>query len=252
MRRASFIGGTVAAMATTSLDASAAVPRLGTHATLAALLAAYPTAVPGDVVQYELGFGAQYDKQIGFGDEHDRDGRLAYVETQVGNGDHACNPNTLKKVYLRRQRFADVFTPYPAIAYVARSSNMMTRWGDGPGAAATPLLLLDAKTLYDTRPLRVLAVGRERVTVGHASLATTRIAARYADAGNEQLHTVELWLSPEVPLALVRMEASARGLDPFMLSLYTYGSRFTTALAMSLDTVRLLTDKSGDVPVLPQ
>ena len=29
------------------------------------------------------------------------DDRLLFVETQVGNGDHACNPNTLKKVYLK-------------------------------------------------------------------------------------------------------------------------------------------------------
>ncbi|HTW85425.1 MAG TPA: hypothetical protein VMD91_15255 [Candidatus Sulfotelmatobacter sp.] len=253
MRRASFIGGTAATLALTAGGrAMAQTPRLGTRVTLAGLLAAYPSATAGDVVQYELGFGAQYDKQIGFGDEHDRDVARRYVETQVGNGDHACNPNTLKKIYLSQRHFSNVFTPYAAAVYVARSSNMMTRWGDGVGPAAAPLLLLDAKTLYDPRPARVTAVGHERLTMRNTTVTTTRVAGRYDHALDGRLHTFELWLSPDVPLALVRMDATAPGLDPYSLSLYTFGRAFKTSLAMSLDTVRLLTGNTGDVPVLAQ
>jgi hypothetical protein len=214
------------------------------------MLAQYPTAASGDLLQYELGFGAAYDKQIGFSHEFDGDDRHSFVETQVGNGDHACNPNTLKKVYLKSHAFSDVFTPYRALTYVTRSGNMLTRWGDGVGPPASALLLLDAKALYDPRRATIEHVAPAIVTVRGRSISTTHVKAAYPSAaGSAQLQTVELWLSGEVPLGLVKMTATAPDVDPFNLAVYSYSRHFKTELAMSLTTIRALTP-TGDVPVI--
>jgi thiol-disulfide isomerase/thioredoxin len=197
------------------------------------ILAQYPTPVAGDIVQYELGFGAAFGKQIGFGNETDGDERLSFVETQVGNGDHACNPNTLKKVYLRRNTFADVFTPYPARTYVTRSGNMLTRWGDGVGPSASDLLLLDTKTLYDPRRATIVHVAPAGVTVDGRTIPTTHVRAHYRSAVGQQLRSVDQWLSAAVPLGLVKMTATAPDVDPFHLSVYKFARHFKTELAMS-------------------
>jgi hypothetical protein len=259
MKRASFLTAAAAtALTARTQRALAAAPpvftrleriRPGEHLSLAEILAQYPAAVSGDIVQYELGFGAQYDKQIGFGHEADGDARYLFVETQVGNGDHACNPNTLKKVYLKGQAFQDVFTPYPALTYVTRSGNMLTRWGDGVGPDATALLLLDAKPLYDPRRAKIVHAGPTTVVVNGRALAATRVAAVYPSATASQLRSVELWLSPQVPLGVVKMTATAPDVDPFHLSVYSFARHFKTELAMSLTTIRALTP-TGDVPVL--
>jgi hypothetical protein len=198
---------------------------------------------------YELGFGAAYDKQIGFGHELDGESHRAFVETQVGNGDHACNPNTLKKVYLKTQAFADVFTPYPAMTYVTRSGNMLTRWGDGVGPDATALLLLDAKALYDPRRATITRLGSASVAIDGRAFPTTHVVAHYPSASGAQLRTVELWLTPAVPLGLAKMTATAPDVDPFTLSVYKFTRHFKTELAMSLTTIRALTP-TGDVPVI--
>jgi len=259
MNRARFLTATTAgALAATAQHASALAPpafiladriRVGARLSLAQMLAQYPAALSGDLLQYELGFGAAYDKQIGFGHETDGDDRLFFVETQVGNGDHACNPNTLKKVYLKRHAFADVFTPYPALSYVTRSGNMLTRWGDGVGPSAADLLLLDARALYDPRRATITHVGRASVTVDGHAVSTTRVTAHYPSAAGQQLRTVEVWLSPAVPLGLVKMTATAPDVDPFHLSVYKFARHFKTELAMTLTTIRALTP-TGDVPVL--
>jgi hypothetical protein len=223
--------------------------RPGASLSLAEILAQYPTAVSGDIVQYELGFGAAYDKQIGFGNEADGDERLLFVETQVGNGDHACNPNTLKKVYLQRNTFADVFTPYAAKTYVTRSGNMLTRWGDGVGPDASDLLLLDTRTLYDARRATIVRVAPATVKVDDRTIATTHVRANYHSAAGQQLRSVDLWLSAAVPLGLVKMTATAPDVDPFHLSVYKFARHFKTELAMSLTTIRALTP-TGDVPVI--
>lgn len=260
MNRVRFLAGATAGMlAGSAIRAGAAAPdfmladrlHAGAHVSLAEMLAPYPTAARGDVLHYELGFGAAYDKQIGFGQEVDGENGRAYffVETQVGNGDHACNPNTLKKVYLKTRSFADVFTPYRAMTYVTRSGNMLTRWGDGVGPAATDLLLLDAKALYDPRRATVTHVEPAPVTVGGASIATVHVSADYHSATGAQLRTVQVWLSPAVPLGLVKMTATAPDVDPFELKVYRYARHFKPELAMSLTTIRALTP-TGDVPVI--
>jgi hypothetical protein len=259
MNRAQFFAATTAAGLALGLQPVSAAPiptfirsdriRVGATLSLAEMLAQYPAAVSGDLVQYELGFGAAYDKQIGFGHETDGDDRLFFVETQVGNGDHACNPNTLKKAYLKGHTFADVFTPYPALSYVTRSGNMLTRWGDGVGPDAANLLLLDAKTLYDPRRATITHIEPANVTVDGRTIATTHVRTTYHSANGQQLRTVGVWLSPAVPLGLVKMTATAPDVDPFGLSVYKFARHFKTELAMSLTTIRALTP-TGDVPVI--
>jgi hypothetical protein len=260
MNRVRFLAAATAGMLAGSVGrAEAATPafllsdrlRVGAELSLSEMLAPFPTAASGDVLQYELGFGAAYDKQIGFGHEVDGENQreFFFVETQVGNGDHACNPNTLKKVYLKTRSFADLFTPYRAMTYVTRSGNMLTRWGDGVGPDARDLLLLDAKALYDPRRATVTRVEPAHVTVGGESLATTRVSADYHSAAGAQLRSVQVWLSPAVPLGLARMTATAPDVDPFELKVYRYARHFKTELAMSLTTIRALTP-TGDVPVI--
>jgi hypothetical protein len=256
LNRARFVAATTAGVLVATAEHAAATTfvlteriRVGARLSLAEMLASYPTAASGDLLQYELGFGAAYDKQIGFGHETDGDARLFFVETQVGNGDHACNPNTLKKVYLRGHAFADVFTPYPAMTYVTRSGNMLTRWGDGVGPDASAMLLLDAKALYDRRRATIKHVGPASVKVDGNVFPTTHVVASYGSASGQQLRNVEVWLSPAVPLGLVKMTATAPDVDPFHLSLYKFARHFKTELAMTLTTIRALTP-TGDVPVL--
>jgi hypothetical protein len=212
MNRARFLAATTAGALAAGARRAAAMPpafvrrdriRVGANLSLAEILAPYPTAVSGDLVQYELGFGAAYDKQIGFGHETDGDERFFFVETQVGNGDHACNPNTLKKVYLKGHAFANVFTPDPALTYVTRSGNMLTRWGDGVGPRASDLLLLDTKALYDPRRAIVTRLRSANVGVSGRTIAATRVTATYPSASGQQLRTVDVWLSPAVPRGLV-------------------------------------------------
>ena len=85
MNRAQFFAATTAGLALGMQPLFAApIPafvrseriRVGATLSLAEMLAQYPAAVSGDLVQYELGFGAAYDKQIGFGQEIDGDDRL--------------------------------------------------------------------------------------------------------------------------------------------------------------------------------
>jgi len=132
---------------------------------------------------------------------------------------------------------------------VTRSGNMLTRWGDGVGPDAANLLLLDAKALYDPRPATIAHVGPASVTVDGRAIATTHVRANYHSASGAQLRTVEVWLSPAVPLGLVKMTATAPDLDPFHLSVYKFTRHFKTELAMSLTTIRALTP-TGDVPVI--
>lgn len=258
LNRARFLAAATAGALTATRKHASAAPsttlmlarsiRVGAQLSLAEMLEPYPAAASGDLLQYELGFGAAYDKQIGFGHETNGDERLIFVESQVGNGDHACNPNTLKKVYLKSHDVSDVFTPYPALTYVTRSGNMLTRWGDGVGPNASAMLLLDAKTLYDPRRATIRRVAPAMVNVAGRAIATTHVSATYPSASGQQLRSVEVWLSPAIPLGLVQMTATAPDVEPFHLSVYKYGRHFKTELALSLTTIRALTP-TGDVSI---
>jgi len=253
MDRGRFVAltGAVATRLVYPRAASAAqAPAAGEHVAQAELFASAPAAQAKQWVQYVMGSGVPYLKQIGFGVEPAEAGDRRFIETQVGIPGGSCNPNTLKKAYLQQGAFGALMTPYAVDVYVVKSGNFFTTWGGKEGS--TPigheqrLLLLDAAYLYDLdRSATVTAVAHESVTAAGKTFATTRVTTTYgatAARGDEPRVTdMTVWLSPRVPLGVVKLHVGLTGIDPFTLRLDSFGEHFKTAVAMPLDTVKALT-----------
>jgi hypothetical protein len=209
------------------------------------LFASLPPARPGLWVRYILGFGVPYQKQIGFGVERTPLAERYFIETQVGMPGGSCNPNTMKKAYLRTRSFGNLTHVYGVEAYVSRSSATVMLDEDRP----SPLLLLDSPHLYPkstaarTRfshatvdvPRHPAQQSEDNIVVGMKPVVCTRCAASF----NEPLlKELELWTSPHVPLGVGRMRASVAGMPPFELTVESYGFDFKTGIHESLDAVR--------------
>lgn len=230
---------------------------------LATLFDALPRPRAGEWVRLIMGSGVDYQKQIGAAVESTQHGDLLYYETQVGTPGGSCNPNTMKRTYLSGSRFASLFDRTRVLADVANSGTTLTRWSDIGGgqtqaAMDANLQLLDATYLYDERPLHVSSTRRETMMLptsgtysGSAEssrgalhpLATTHVVAEFAPSRDpkRRLTRIELWTSPAVPFGVVKFRAYAKDLAPFELRLYSFGTRFKTDLAMSLETIRSIT-----------
>lgn len=247
MRRSAFIAGASAtAGALGTLPVFGALPALGAVTTQEALFARVAPPHTGDWVRLVMNSGVAYQKQIGLGIETDGDGELLFAETQIGMPGGQCNPNTLKKTYVRAPRFTSLLATYRVVAYVASSGTIVTRWGDvGGGQTQAPdetrLRLIDAKHVYDPRPCTITATRSEPVRVRTGTYATTRVTAAFAPGPRESLERVELWTSPAVPFGVVRYRAHLRGLEPFEIELDSHGRRYRSDLAMSLQTIRAMT-----------
>ena len=210
-----------------------------------------------------MGSGVDYQKQIGAAIESTEHGDLIYYETQVGTPGGSCNPNTMKRTYLRGTRYASLFAQAPIAAEVANSGTTLTRWSDTGGgqtqdAMDAKLQLLDASYLYDDRPLRIVSAAKESVQLpvsnpysGSADSSrgalhaheTTHVTGDFSPPydAKHRLTRVEIWTAPDVPFGVAKYRAIAKGLEPFELRLYSYGTRFKTDLAMSLQTIRAVT-----------
>jgi hypothetical protein len=155
-----------------------------------------PLPRPGQWVRFILGSGVSYQKQIGVAAEADDDGELLYYETQVGIPGGSCNPNTLKRTYLRGAKFASPLDPVPVAAQVATSGTTLTRWGDIGGGqtqsrADTILRRLDAQYLYDDRSLRVLSRTSDVLPVPASSVYSgSADSHRGSLHAGETLHTI--------------------------------------------------------------
>lgn len=240
MKRSAFVAGGCAA------GAFGILPALGATTTQEALFARIARPRTGDWVRLVMDSGVAYQKQIGLGVEATGDGDRLFVETQIGMPGGQCNPNTLKKTYLRAARFTSLLTAYPVLAYVAFSGTIVTRWGDvGDGQTQAGdekhLRLIDAKHVYDVRPYSVVARRAETVRVRTGSFATTHVTAVFAPGPRESLERVELWTSPRVPFGVVRYRAHLRGLAPFEIELDSHGRGYRSDLAMTLQTIRAMT-----------
>lgn len=216
--------------------------------TQGALVDALPRPQTGQWVRLVMGSGVAYQKQYGFGMERSESGERAYVETQIGAPGGSCNPNTMKRVYLREPRFGSLLSQAPVLANVADSGTTLTRWGDvGGGQTQTPddarLRLLDARYLYDDRPCTVVSRARRVLALPFGRIETTYVAATFAPSSDpaRRLTHIELWTSPGIPFGVARYRAFARGRDPFELHAFSHGTHFVPALGMSLDTVRAIT-----------
>lgn len=245
MDRRSFLTIAGAALAAGVPLAAHAEALVGRSLTQRELFAALPEPRPGDWSRVIMGSGVQYDKQIGFGTESTPDGDLLFVETQIGEaGGIACNPNTLKKTYLRDKAFGSLVTEFSVAAIVAHSGNMLTRWADAAGGQEqaphdAKMRLLDVAYLYDERPMTIRAVAARSLRVDGIVHETTHVVGDFP--AGERLQRLEVWHTPAVPFGVARYRATVRELDPFDFSLRTYGRTFKTALATPLAELRAIT-----------
>jgi hypothetical protein len=245
MNRRSFLAATGAALAVGTPLFAMADALVGRSLTQDELFATMPAPKPGDWARVIMGSGVQYDKQMGFGVEKTADGDLLFVETQIGEaGGIACNPNTLKKTYVREAHFGKLVTEMDVYAIVARSGNMLTRWADiGGGQTQSPrdgkLRILDVSYLYDRRPMTIRSVSRKPLHVAGKLRETTQVVADFP--AGDRLRRLEIWHSPLVPFGVARYRATVADLEPFDLAMRTYGETFHTELTTPLSLLRPLT-----------
>lgn len=206
---------------------------------------ALPAARTGLWVRYIMGFGVPYQKQIGFGIERTPIAQRYFIETQVGLPGGSCNPNTMKKAYLRTRTFGNLTQVYGVEAYVSRSSTLVMLDEDQP----PPLRLLDSTHLYPKGtgtvtkqvastvnvPRHAAHQSEDSIVVAKTSVACTQCAARFDDP---LLKELEIWTSSGVPLGIGRMRANVAGMPPFELTVDSYGYDFHTGIADSLEAIR--------------
>lgn len=260
MNRSSFLCGTAGALVAAGAPAlaGAAAFREGTTTTQAALFAALPKPKAGDWTRIILGAGAPYQKQIGTGIETAADGsKRAFFEIQVGSPGGSCNPNSLRKAYLRGTEFGSLLDVYPLVSNIGRSANLVFRYADVTDTAKhdgedSLLRLVDQKVLYDARPVRIVSVARARIHVASRDVETTHTVAEFAPSQNsaERLRRIELWSTPAFPFGVARYRATIAGLDPYDLHVYAAGTAYASDLRMSLDAIRQVT-KDGEYGQIP-
>ena len=265
MNRRQFALGTLAASALAGVpfEAYAASFMLGGTTTQRGLVDALPQPAHGQWARFILGSGVEYQKQVGAATETTAHGDLLYYETQVGTPGGSCNPNTMKRTYLQGKKFTSLFDQAPVAAAVANSGTTLTRWGDLQGGQTqasrdATLQLLDSPYLYDERPFRVISTKTETLHLPISSaysgsadssrgplhpILTTHTVAEFAPPydAKHRLTRVEFWTTPAVPFGVAKYRAIVRDADPFELRVYSYGTRFKTDLAMSLETIRNIT-----------
>lgn len=204
-----------------------------------------PAARSGLWVRYVMGFGVPYQKQIGFGIERTPVAQRYFIETQVGLPGGSCNPNTMKKAYLRTRTFGNLTQVYGVEAYVSRSSTLVMLDEDNP----PPVRLLDSPHLYPkgdaaftkqgastvSVPRKAVHQSEDSIVVEKTSVACTQCAARFDDP---LLKELQLWTSAGVPLGVGLMRARVTGMPPFELKVDSYGFDFHTGISDTLEAVR--------------
>ena len=253
------IGAAATVLTAPRTIAQAAALRTGLLTTQRDLFASLPHPKAHDWTRIILGQGAKYQKQIGVGTEIAPDGSsLRYYEIQVGSPGGSCNPNSLRKAYLRGNEFGSLLDTYPLLANIGRSENLVFRYGDASEGKAeakadSELQLLDLKSLYDERPLRIVSISRQRIHVASHDVETTYVVGEYPAARPSagKLRRIELWHAPEFPFGVARYTATlSPGEAPYELSVYAKGTNYKTDLPLSLAHVRAIT-KDGAYGPLP-
>ncbi|MGH7707994.1 MAG: hypothetical protein ACREM6_08725 [Vulcanimicrobiaceae bacterium] len=199
---------------------------------------------PGDWVQYIMGSGVQYAKRIAFGRERTREGLLSYIETEIGGAGGSCNPNTVKKAYLRGADFGNLVTPHEALLFVQKAGTAYNLWG-GPGGEPlskrdATFWLLDESYFYVRRRATIAAIASDRVRLRHRTVDAQRITVEFPRAAAPALKRLTVWRSAAVPLGVVKMHAEIAGADPFELKLDFHGERYVSVVPMTLDELRAL------------
>ncbi|MGH7727715.1 MAG: hypothetical protein ACREM2_02825 [Vulcanimicrobiaceae bacterium] len=205
-------------------------------------------------VRLILASGVPYQKQIGMVSETSTRGQLLYYETQVGVPGGSCNPNTMKRIYIQGSSFGSLLSQSRVTAYVAASGTIISRWDDIGGGQQQSALdsrvrLLDLAYLYDDRPLIVRSVEKTTLGLHSGKHAVTHLVADFAPPYDSRhvLRRVELWTTPAVPFGVAKYRALSTDSDPFEATLYSYGDRFKPELAMTLDSIRVITPDGTSV-----
>jgi hypothetical protein len=234
VKRAAFGAGMLA-----STFGAAAAPAFATlraeAPSLDALVGDLAPPRPHTWVQYVLGAGVPYLKKIGYGVERTSQGPLAFIETQIGSDETSCNPNTIRKGYLRAARYGDLLEPHDVTRYVMKSG---TTFMLVEARRADRLWLLDEDNLYVRGPVRVIASNGDRVAMHGRRFAARRVTLGFASRESGGLRTMTLWLTPAIPNGIARMHATFAGADPFDLRIDAFGQNYVSLVSESFDALR--------------
>ena len=243
MNRAAFTASLAGCAATGALRPAraaaaalaAAPPAVGAQTTLDALLAGMPPVAPRAWVQYVMGSGVRYLKKIGYGRERTSLGTLAFIETQIGSDEATCNPNTIKKGYLKTGRYGDLLQPHDISRYVMKAGTTFLLVN---ATGADTLWLLDEDNLYSAHQARVVDVGSETVAMRRRTFATRRVSLAFSGGGNQALRAMTLWLTPAIPNGIAKLRATTAGGDPFDLRIDAFGDGYYSLVNESFDALR--------------
>jgi hypothetical protein len=207
--------------------------------TLDSLLARMPAFVKGSWVEYSFDIAPKYAKRIGFGVEHTALGPFRTIETQIGGSVTACDPNTLKKSYLRAQSYGNLLEPHE-VRYVALKAGPSYLLAEGTKEDA--LWLLDTDTLYTSHRATIVAQSDESVPILEHHVPTQRLTLKFQGSA---LRKMTIWLARSIPGGVARLEAVS-GQDAFAMQLNSFGSNYITLVDQSFDLLRnQLTSGSG-------
>lgn len=258
MNRSTFIAGAAAVVGFTPAIVRATPAIEGEMLTQAAVFGSLPRPKPGEWTRMLMGIGAVYQKQIGVGIETAADGtQRKFYEMQVGSPGGDCNPNSLRKAYLKSSNYGSLIDVYPLISNIGRTANLVFRYADvtDPGkddAEDTRLRLLDQKLLYDGRAMRIVSVAAARIVVAGRTVETTHIVGQYArsEKPGELLRRIDLWHTPAFPFGVAKYRATLTDMDPFELQVYESGRAYVSDLKMPLERVRAITQDGqyGHIP----
>jgi hypothetical protein len=243
VKRTGFTAGLAGAASLAGLAATMGPPALGAPGTVAvgsrttldALLATVPPVAPRAWVQYVMGSGVRYLKKIGYGADRTSLGKLAFIETQIGSDEAACNPNTVKKSYLKTARYGDLLQPHDISRYVMKAGTTFLLVN---ATRADTLWLLDEDNLYSPHPARVTDVGRETVVMRKRSFTTRRVTLAFDGGGKQALRTMTLWLTPAIPNGVAKLHATIAGGDPFDLRIDAFGGDYSSLVDAPFDALR--------------
>ncbi|HTJ27706.1 MAG TPA: hypothetical protein VMA36_16235 [Candidatus Limnocylindria bacterium] len=236
MNRATFGAGVLA-----SVFGAASVPvpvfaaLRAQSVTLDALLGGLAPPREHTWVQYVLGAGVPYLKKVGYGIERTSQGPLAFIETQIGSDETTCNPNTIRKGYLRDGRYGDLLEPHDVTRYVMKSG---TTFMLVEASRADRLWLLDEDNLYARGPVQVVATADDHVAMHARRFAARRVTLAFSPHQNGGLRAMTLWLTPAVPNGVGRMHATFASGDPFELRIDAFGRNYVSLVSESFDALR--------------
>ncbi|MBC5824538.1 MAG: hypothetical protein GIW99_05060 [Candidatus Eremiobacteraeota bacterium] len=199
----------------------------------------------GDWAHYRLTVDgkAVLEKMVGFGSERLGDKDVLYVETSLKTPSIIDLPvpssrdvaaDTIDKTYVDAPAFGDLALTYKTVGVLEKVGDSVY---DVP--VLIPFSLLSELPFEDLRPGTVFAVDPQVMTVGAKTVQAVHIELSFpgdAVPGGVRLapFVLQLWQSPDVPLATTQLQASLDG-HVYQLTLTDYGrGTYRTAISERL------------------